>query len=65
VRVRTTTVALAFALVAAASGALAEPQTRTFYNEKGQEVGRAMTRGNTTHLFKRERTDHGSRRAPW
>jgi hypothetical protein len=26
----------------------AEPQTRTFYNEKGQVTGRATTRGDTT-----------------
>jgi hypothetical protein len=28
--------------------ASAEPQTRTFYNEKGQAVGTATTRGDTT-----------------
>jgi hypothetical protein len=28
--------------------ASAEPQTRTFYNDKGQEVRRSTTRGNTT-----------------
>jgi YD repeat-containing protein len=26
----------------------AEPQTRTFYNDKGQVTGQATTRGNTT-----------------
>ena len=46
---RLTFAALAFvSTLAAASGALAEPQTRTLYNEKGQEVGRATTRGGTT-----------------
>jgi hypothetical protein len=44
-----TTIIIALALVSAAGGALAEPlQARTFYNEKGQEVGRATTRGTTT-----------------
>jgi hypothetical protein len=32
----------------------AEPQTRTFYSPKGQETGRATTRGNTT-TFSNER----------
>jgi hypothetical protein len=46
------TVALTVALVAAASGALAEqPQTRTFYNEKGQKVGRATTRDGTRTFY--------------
>jgi hypothetical protein len=43
------TIIVAVALAAAASGALAEqPQTRTFYNERGQEVGRATTRDGAT-----------------
>jgi hypothetical protein len=43
------TVALAATLaVASHARAYAEPQTRTLYNERGQEVGRSITRGNTT-----------------
>jgi YD repeat-containing protein len=34
--------------------ASAEPQTRTFYNDRGQVTGTAMTRGNTT-TFSNER----------
>jgi hypothetical protein len=34
--------------------ASAEPQTRTFYNDKGQVTGTATTRGNTT-TFSNER----------
>jgi hypothetical protein len=42
-------VALAAALaIASPARAYAEPQTRTLYNDKGQETGRATTRDNTT-----------------
>jgi hypothetical protein len=34
--------------VASHARAYAEPQTRTLYNERGQEVGRSTMRGNTT-----------------
>jgi hypothetical protein len=30
--------------------ASAEPQRRSFFNDKGQEVGRSTTRGNTTTI---------------
>jgi hypothetical protein len=40
---------LAAAILAAlALPVAAEPQSRTFRNEKGQEIGRSVTRGNTT-----------------
>jgi YD repeat-containing protein len=46
-------VAVALATLAMASHvrAYAEPQTRTFYNDRGQETGRATTRGNATNLY--------------
>jgi hypothetical protein len=40
--------AIAAAVLVLILPAAAEPQTRTFYNEKGQQTGRATTRGNTT-----------------
>jgi YD repeat-containing protein len=47
-----TLVAVALATLAVASHvrAHAEPQTRTLYNDRGQEIGRSITRGNTTTL---------------
>jgi YD repeat-containing protein len=48
-------VAIAAAVLVLIPAAAAEPlQTRTFYNERGQEVGRATTRGDTT-TFSNER----------
>jgi YD repeat-containing protein len=38
-------------LVALVGPAPAGERTRTFYDEKGQEIGRTTTRGNTTTFF--------------
>jgi hypothetical protein len=43
--------AIAAAVLVLILPAAAEPQTRTFYNEKGQEVGRATTRHGTTTFY--------------
>jgi hypothetical protein len=41
-------------IVTLVSPVRAEPQTRTFYNDRGQVTGRATTRGDTT-TFSNER----------
>jgi hypothetical protein len=41
-------VVLAVLLFGSVNSARAETQTRTHYNERGQEIGRSITRGGTT-----------------
>jgi hypothetical protein len=40
--------------------AIAEPQTRTFYNDKGQQTGRAVTQGNRTTFTNEKGQQTGS-----
>jgi len=45
------TMIITLAAVIVSTAAIAEPQRRSFYNDRGQEVGRATTRGNTTTFY--------------
>jgi hypothetical protein len=53
------TIALAAALLLAVPAG-AEPQSRTFTNERGQEVGRAVTQGNRTTFTNEKGQQTGS-----
>jgi hypothetical protein len=46
------------------SGAHAEPQSKTFYNDRGQEIGRSEKRGGSTIYLdeKGARTGHSEKR---
>jgi hypothetical protein len=46
-----TTVTIIALLLSIATASAEPQQSRTFYNERGQEVGRAEQRGNTTNFF--------------
>jgi hypothetical protein len=63
-RAVTVAVLIGTALAMPVMPASAEPHTRTFYNDKGQAIGRAEKRGGTTIYFddKGQRTGRTERR---